>query len=85
MAKVNLGEVVNAMIFSKNGLTIGTQATSVSVPISVGKQPKAIIAVPQGGAPFYCSVNYWSQTEAVIGVKAEENLTNRSIQIIAIL
>lgn len=72
------------MIANKSGVRVGTTPTSITIPFNYPSNPIAIIPHAHVGAPFTCSVNVWTKTEAVIMVEAKQNLTNRNV-VIAII
>lgn len=56
----------------------------VSVSYTCPKAPETVIPVPDGGAPFSCSVNTWNEKGATIGVLSATNLTGRRVRLIII-
>lgn len=61
-------------------------ASVINIPFNFTcpTHPIAVIPHVHGGAPFMCSVNSWTNTEAVISVEAKQTLTNR-IVVLAII
>lgn len=90
MGKENLGRVVGESadnffeIVTGRNISVDITTTPISVPVSLKANPKAIIPVIQGGAPFIVSVNSWSATSINIGLRGFEKLSNRVIQFIAL-
>lgn len=76
--------IKHIMIANKSGIQVGTTPSMITVPFKCPSNPIAIIPHVHGGAPFMCSVNSWTNTEAVIGVEAKQALTNRNL-VLAIL
>ena len=83
-----LGDTTNIkhiMIANKSGIQVGTAPSiNLTVPFKCPSNPIAVIPHAHGGAPFMCSVNSWTNTEAVIGVEAKQALTNRNLVLVII-
>ena len=76
--------IKHIMIANKRGIQVGTTPSMITVPFKCPSNPIAIIPHAHGGAPFMCSVNSWTTTDAVISVEAKQTLTNR-IVVLAII
>lgn len=82
-----LGDTTNIkhiMIANKSGIQVGTTPSMITVPFKCPSNPIAVIPHAHGGAPFMCSVNSWTNTEAVISVEAKQALTNRNLVLVII-
>ena len=76
--------IKHIMIANKRGIQVGTTPSMITVPFKCPSNPIAVIPHAHGGAPFMCSVNSWTNTEAVIGVEAKQALTNRNLVLVII-
>lgn len=80
-AKNNVRGII---IASQVAESVRTEASTLSINYNCPRNPIAIIPIPQGGAPFMCSVNSWTQSQATLGLKATEELKNRRVAIAVI-